>query len=131
VRYPDSLQPMNKKFHLETYGCQMNVSDSEIVSSILLKNGFILADSINEADIIIFNTCSVRKHAEDRVIGRISNEMSRKQINPELKIGVIGCMAQRLGERMKSFSDGVVLSEEVGYKLLQAGLVHSSDMDVT
>ncbi len=85
----------------------MNVSDSEIVSSILLKNGFILADSINVADIIIFNTCSVRKHAEDRVIGRISNEMSRKQINPELKIGVIGCMAQRLGERMKSFSDGV------------------------
>jgi tRNA-2-methylthio-N6-dimethylallyladenosine synthase len=98
---------MNKKFHIETYGCQMNVSDSEIVSSILLQNGYSLAESIDEADIIIFNTCSVRKHAEERVLGRISNEMSRKQSNPGLKIGVIGCMAQRLGDTIRTISNGV------------------------
>ena len=92
---------MKKKFFIETYGCQMNVSDSEIVASILGDEGYKATEHIDEADIIIFNTCSVRQHAEERVVGRINNELSRKQINPDLKIGVIGCMAQRLGEKMK------------------------------
>ncbi len=95
------------KFFIETYGCQMNVSDSELVTSILLDNGFIRASLIDEADVIIFNTCSVRQHAEDRVIGRISNELSRKNQKTDLHIGVIGCMAQRLGERLQEMQKGV------------------------
>jgi tRNA-2-methylthio-N6-dimethylallyladenosine synthase len=88
------------KFFIETYGCQMNISDSELVTSILKERGYQKAKSIEEADIIIFNTCSVRQHAEQRVIGRINNEMSRKRNNPNIKIGVIGCMAQRLGAEL-------------------------------
>lgn len=70
-----------KKFYIETYGCQMNVYDSEMVAQHLLNNGYEKADSINEADFILFNTCSVRQHAEDRVLGRITNEFGRKKKN--------------------------------------------------
>lgn len=99
-----------KKFYIETYGCQMNVADSEIVTTILSQNGFSEAKTIDEADFIIFNTCSVRQHAEDRVIGRISNEMARKLINPDLRIGIIGCMAQRLGKKINDQVKGIDFS---------------------
>ncbi|MCF7793745.1 MAG: tRNA (N6-isopentenyl adenosine(37)-C2)-methylthiotransferase MiaB [Candidatus Cloacimonetes bacterium] len=79
----------------------MNVADSELVTSILNEKDFETADCIDEADVIIFNTCSVRQHAEDRVIGRINNESARKQQKKDLKIGVIGCMAQRLGKSLQ------------------------------
>ena len=92
------------KFIIETYGCQMNVADSELVASILTQAGFISTDQINEADVIIFNTCSVRDNAEQRVIGRISNEVSRKLDHPHLLVGVIGCMAQRLGDELKKIN---------------------------
>lgn len=95
------------KFYIETYGCQMNVSDSELVGSILLGAGWEPAPSIDAADLILFNTCSVRKHAEDRVLGRISNERHRKQLKPALKIAVIGCMAQRMGKRLLDSDIGV------------------------
>jgi len=95
------------KFYIETYGCQMNVSDSEIVSTILIESGCIPADNIDEADVIIFNTCSVRKHAEDRVMGRITNEKARKTRNSSLLIGVIGCMAQRAGEDLLADDTGI------------------------
>lgn len=95
------------KIYIETYGCQMNVADSELVSSILADNNFTIADNIDEADIIIFNTCSVRQHAEERVIGRINNEMARKKQNQQLKIGVIGCMAQRLGNELNKINDSI------------------------
>jgi tRNA-2-methylthio-N6-dimethylallyladenosine synthase len=88
------------KFFIETYGCQMNVADSEVVAEILIRDGFIPAPTIDDADIILFNTCSVRQHAEDRVLGRISHENARKKDKPSLKIGVIGCAAQRLGETL-------------------------------
>lgn len=88
------------KFIIETYGCQMNVADSEMISSIMTNSGFELTSEIGEADIIMFNTCSVRQHAEDRVIGRISNEVARKLDNKHLIIGIVGCMAQRLGEEL-------------------------------
>jgi len=87
-------------FYIETYGCQTNVSDSELITSILQKAGMQLASTIENADVIMFNTCSVRQHAEDRVLGRINNEISRKMQNPALLIGVVGCMAQRLGEEL-------------------------------
>ncbi|MCK4956861.1 MAG: tRNA (N6-isopentenyl adenosine(37)-C2)-methylthiotransferase MiaB, partial [Candidatus Cloacimonetes bacterium] len=87
-----------------TYGCQMNVSDSELVTSILESKKHTITQNINEADVIIFNTCSVRQNAEDRAIGRINNEMSRKKQNSNIKIGVIGCMAQRLGEKLSKLN---------------------------
>ena len=95
------------KFYIETYGCQMNISDSELVKTILKDSDFKIANSIEEADIIIFNTCSVRQHAEQRVIGRIANEMARKRKQKNLKIGVIGCMAQRLGEELNSINKSI------------------------
>lgn len=88
------------KFYIETYGCQMNVADSELISSIMINNGFEPASSIEDTNILLFNTCSIRQHAEDRVLGRISNEMSRKLTNNEFYIGVVGCMAQRLEESL-------------------------------
>jgi len=87
-------------FKIETYGCQMNVADSEIITSILSNAGYTPTTNIELAQVIIFNTCSVREHAENRVIGRIGNEISRKQRRPELLIGVVGCMAQRLGKAL-------------------------------
>lgn len=92
------------KFIIETYGCQMNVADSEMISSILTNSGHELTEDITEAEIIIFNTCSVRQHAEDRVLGRISNEIKRKYENPNVLIGVVGCMAQRMGKDLKKLN---------------------------
>lgn len=90
---------MNKKFHIITFGCQMNVYDSEVLRGILFKRGYSLTDKPQEADLIVVNTCSVREHAETRAIGRL-NELSRYKLeNPEVKLAVIGCMAQRLGEK--------------------------------
>ena len=88
------------KFYIETYGCQMNVADSELIASILTSAGHQEVNQISEADLILFNTCSVRAHAEERVLGRIQSEMHRKKENLHLQIGVVGCMAQRLGKEI-------------------------------
>jgi tRNA-2-methylthio-N6-dimethylallyladenosine synthase len=95
------------KFFIETYGCQMNVADSELVTSILIEDGNVAALNIDEAEVLIFNTCSVRQHAEDRVLGRISNELKRKKKDPSFRIGVIGCMAQRVGEELVKQNLGI------------------------
>lgn len=95
------------KFYIETYGCQMNVSDSELVTRILLDAGHEAAADIEDADLILFNTCSVRDHAEQRVLGRISTEQPRKAQKPQLKIGVLGCMAQRLGNKLLEQNIGI------------------------
>lgn len=78
----------------------MNIVDSEIVTSILLRNGYLYSDSIQNADIILLNTCSIREHAEDRVKARIRQLNSLKKSNPTLKIGIIGCMAESLKEKL-------------------------------
>ncbi|MCF7858089.1 MAG: tRNA (N6-isopentenyl adenosine(37)-C2)-methylthiotransferase MiaB [Candidatus Cloacimonetes bacterium] len=93
--------------YIETYGCQMNVADSELVSSILKENKFTIVKDIELADVILFNTCSVRQHAEDRVLGRITNEMNRKKFKKNLKIGVLGCMAQRLGNNLSNINSNI------------------------
>jgi tRNA-2-methylthio-N6-dimethylallyladenosine synthase len=85
---------MNKKVHIITRGCQMNFRDSEFVAGLLLDSGFKLADSIDNADIILFNSCSVRKHAEDRLISNISDLKLLKKKRPGLVIGLMGCTAQ-------------------------------------
>ena len=88
------------KFFIRTYGCQMNVADSELVAGILSDAGYRKTDTIDDADIIIFNSCTVRQHAEDRVLGRITAEAKRKKQNPNMLIGLIGCVAQRKGEEL-------------------------------
>ena len=91
---------MAKKVYIETYGCQMNVYDSELVSSILQKDGFEQTEKAEEADLILINTCSVRENAEQRVFGRLDFFKSLKKKRKWLVIGVLGCMAERLKEKL-------------------------------
>src|SRR5689334_20234402 len=86
----------NKKFYIESYGCQMNFSDSEIVASILNENGFGATRNFEEADLILINTCSIREKAEQTVRKRLSDFKVVKHNNPGALIGVLGCMAERL-----------------------------------
>lgn len=90
---------MIKKLYIETYGCQMNVVDSEIVASILLTQGYELTDDINEASLILLNTCSVREHAEKRIWNKLESLRYLKKKNSELIVGIAGCMAERLKDR--------------------------------
>ena len=94
------LEKTSKKFFVETYGCQMNVSDSEIVTSLLQKEGYISASSAEEADVVLINTCAIRENAEDRVRTRIRDFKSAKKHNPGMIIGVLGCMAERLKTKL-------------------------------
>lgn len=91
---------MGKKFYIETYGCQMNVADSEVVAAILSAQGYEHTQDKNEADVILVNTCSVRENAEQRVRGRVQGFSEVRKRNPHLLIGVMGCMAERLGEKL-------------------------------
>jgi len=94
------LERKNKKIFIETYGCQMNVSDSEIVASILYEDGFNNTNNIADADFIFLNTCSIRENAEERVRKRLQYIRSLKKRNPDLKIGLLGCMAERLKDEL-------------------------------
>ena len=88
-----------RKLYLESYGCAMNFSDSEIVASILLNDGFVTTKDFNDADVIFVNTCSIRENAEQRVRQRLTDFKKAKKNKPELVIGVLGCMAERLKEK--------------------------------
>ncbi len=93
--------PNGKRVYIETYGCQMNVSDSELVASILTQDGYGLAASEADANIILINTCAIREKAEDRVRGRLARFRGRKvKSQPDLTIGVLGCMAERLRTKL-------------------------------
>ncbi len=97
----DSKSALNdKKLFIETYGCQMNVADSEVVASIMQMDGFALTDKITEADAIFVNTCSIRDNAEQRVIQRLKYFQSLKRKNKKLVVGVIGCMAERVKDEL-------------------------------
>lgn len=89
-----------KKLYIESYGCQMNFSDSEIVASILRKEGFNTTSKLEEADLVLVNTCSIRDKAEQTIRKRLEKFNSIKQINPEMKVGVLGCMAERLKSKL-------------------------------
>ena len=91
---------VSQKLFIETYGCQMNVSDSEVVASVLTDKGYLITDDINEADVILVNTCSIRENAEQRVWGRLEVFKQIKKKKPGLTVGVIGCMAERLKEKL-------------------------------
>jgi tRNA-2-methylthio-N6-dimethylallyladenosine synthase len=86
------------KIYIRTFGCQMNVRDSELIAGMLMEKGHKMVDGQEKADVILFNTCSVRQHAEDRVIGNLQKLASRRKKDPNLRIGVLGCMAKRHGE---------------------------------
>ena len=86
--------------YIETYGCQMNVNDSEVILSILQDNGYALTESMDEADLILANTCSIRDNAEQRVWGRIDQFRLQKQRRPGVLVGIVGCMAERLKDKL-------------------------------
>jgi tRNA-2-methylthio-N6-dimethylallyladenosine synthase len=85
-----------KKLYVESYGCQMNFSDSEVVASIMTNNGYATTRNIDEADVVLINTCSIRENAEQRVRNRLTEFKHRKDQKPDLVVGILGCMAERL-----------------------------------
>ena len=89
---------MSKSYFIETYGCQMNVADSELISGLLTREGFSETKDIHTADAIFVNTCAIREHAEDKVHSRLGYYHQIKRKNPKTIIGVLGCMAQNLKE---------------------------------
>jgi tRNA-2-methylthio-N6-dimethylallyladenosine synthase len=100
---------MKKKLYIETYGCQMNVSDSEVVASVMENNEYELTDNEAMADVIFVNTCSIRDNAEKRVLNRIQGFKHLKKKNPNLKVGILGCMAERIKEKFFESEDVVDL----------------------
>ena len=101
------LQGDGRKLFIETYGCQMNVGDSEIVVSIMQDEGYFHTDSLDEADIVLINTCSIRDNAEQRIWGRLNELRRYRRRKPSLIVGVIGCMAERLKEQLIESEYGV------------------------
>lgn len=85
-----------KKLYIESYGCQMNFSDSEVVASIMNNEGFTTTRNVDEADVVLINTCSIRDNAEQRVRNRLTDFKKRKEDQPEMVVGILGCMAERL-----------------------------------
>ncbi|MDR0233162.1 MAG: MiaB/RimO family radical SAM methylthiotransferase, partial [Dysgonamonadaceae bacterium] len=91
---------MTKKLFIETYGCQMNVADSEVIASIMQMDGYETTENISEADAIFVNTCSIRDNAEQKVISRLQYFQSLKRKKKNLIVGVLGCMAERVKEEL-------------------------------
>lgn len=100
IKEADSNINNDPKVYIETYGCQMNLNDSEVVASILNTNGYYITNSIDDADVILINTCSIRENAETRVWGRLDIFRQKKKKNASLIVGVLGCMAERLKDKL-------------------------------
>ena len=100
------LQGVGKRLFIETYGCQMNAGDSEIVVSIMQDEGYVYTADISEADVILINTCSIRDNAEQRIWGRLNDMRRYRKARPSLVVGIIGCMAERM--KVKLIEDGGV-----------------------
>ena len=108
-----------KKYFIETYGCQMNVRDSEIIAGILEEIGYKPCSDKKDADIILFNTCCVRDHAEKRLLGNIGALCDLKQIKEDMIIGVCGCMTQQESVRNRIFSRFPFVDIVIGTKMLE------------
>ncbi|MGX7593431.1 tRNA (N6-isopentenyl adenosine(37)-C2)-methylthiotransferase MiaB [Candidatus Karelsulcia muelleri] len=91
---------MTKSFYIETYGCQMNIYDSEIICSILLKSGFIQTSNLKKADLILLNTCSIREKPEQKIFNRFLEIRCLKKHNKKLKIGIVGCLATHYKKKL-------------------------------
>ncbi|HEX7238819.1 MAG TPA: tRNA (N6-isopentenyl adenosine(37)-C2)-methylthiotransferase MiaB [Longimicrobiaceae bacterium] len=98
-----------KRAYIETYGCQMNISDTELMHGILAESGYTATDTPDDADVILVNTCAIRDHAEQRVIGRVGQLQQVRRTRPGVVIGVTGCMAQRMGEDLLAHAGQVDL----------------------
>ena len=94
------IQRSRKRVYVETYGCQMNISDGELMEGVLEAHGHEISADPEQADVILVNTCAIREHAERRVLGRVGQLSGLKRERPDLIIGVTGCMAQRMGETL-------------------------------
>ena len=115
--------PSRKRAYVETYGCQMNISDGELMAGHLAADGYEVVSSPEEADVVLVNTCAIREHAERRVLGRVAQLNGLRDRKPGLVIGVTGCMAQRMGAdlvRRAPFVDLVMGPD--GYRSLPAAL---------
>ena len=99
------VDPSRPKVYIETYGCQMNVNDSEVILSILQDAGYALTENIEEADVILANTCSIRDNAEQRIWGRIDQFKLQKRKRSDVIIGIVGCMAERLKDKLLTAVD--------------------------
>lgn len=113
----------SKQVFIETYGCQMNVSDSEVVISILQKEGFSLCNDIDRADLIFINTCSIRDNAEQRIWGRLDLFRQKKIKKPALIVGILGCMAERLKEDLLNHPAVDIVAGPDSYRSLPT-LIH-------
>jgi tRNA-2-methylthio-N6-dimethylallyladenosine synthase len=96
----DLSNQRDKKLFIETYGCQMNVADSEVIASVMKIDGYGITENIEEADAIFVNTCSVRDNAEQKIYSRLQYYQSLKKKKKHLIIGVLGCMAERVKEQL-------------------------------
>ncbi len=101
--------PVTRRAYIETYGCQMNIGDSEIMAGALAARGYMSVDDPAQADLIVVNTCAIRDHAEQRVLGRIGQLQQVRRERPDVVLAVTGCMAQRLGSDLLERSAGVDL----------------------
>ncbi len=113
---------------IETYGCQMNVSDSELILGILGGAGYRLASTLDDADVILLNTCAIRDHAEQRIWGRLGTLARMKRTRPGLRLGVLGCMAKHVGERLSGASAAVdILASPDAYRSLPRLIAAAGD----
>ena len=123
-----------KKLYIETYGCQMNVNDTEVVFSILEKAGYERTEDISEADVIFANTCSIRDNAEQRIWGRIDQFAIQKRERPGVVVGILGCMAERLKDKLLETGKVDIVAGPDAYrslpKLLDAVLPGHPQIDV-
>ena len=98
---------MAKKVHIRTFGCQMNQADTEIITSLLQDEGYVMTDSEDSADLVILNTCAVRENAVEKIMNTLDNLKGMRRIRPGLLVGVIGCVPQYYREKMFEMSDGI------------------------
>ena len=126
------IDPSRPKVYIETYGCQMNVNDSEVILSILQDAGYALTENIEEAQVILANTCSIRDNAEQRIWGRIDQFKIQKKKRPGVVIGIVGCMAERLKDELLKAVDIVAGPDAYRSlpKLLEAVTPDSPQIDV-
>lgn len=113
------LRPLGQNLYIETYGCQMNVGDSEIAASIFTANGWALVDKLDDADLVLLNTCAIRDNAEQRIFSRLVELRAAQRVRKNrLMIGVIGCMAERLREQL--FDKADIVAGPDTYRMLPA-----------
>ena len=115
-----------KKVYIETYGCQMNVADTEVIFSILGKEGYERTENINDANVIMANTCSVRDNAEQRILGRIEQFNIQRRKRPDVIVGILGCMAERMKEALLATGKVDVVVGPDAYRSLPALLEAAS-----